>query len=65
MVSKTHTMTLGRWKNKINLNVGTSFAPKQKNKITFFDVIAAKLVDIVFNQKISNIIEVNWNYVIP
>ena len=30
MVSNTHTMNLGRSKNKISRIVGTSFSPKQK-----------------------------------
>ena len=48
MVSMTHTITLGRSKNKISQIVGTSFAPK---KLTFSSVIEMKPVDIVFDQK--------------
>ena len=51
MACKTHTMTLGRSKNKTSQIVGTSFAPKQKY-IAFFAVIAAKPVDIVFQEKV-------------
>ena len=48
-------MTLGRLKNKISRIIGTSFAPKQKNKLALFAVIATKPVDIIFNKTIDNI----------
>ena len=38
---------------------------QDKNKLTFFAVIAKKTVDIVFEQPIDNIKEVNKNYVTP
>ena len=46
MVSKTHTMTLGKPK-RISVELQDCFAQKQKT-ITFFYVIATKLVDIDF-----------------
>ena len=54
MVSKTHTMTLGKPKNSISQIIGTSFAPKQKYNY-FFDVIATKPIEILFKQTINNI----------
>ena len=38
--------------NKISRIVGTSFSPKQSNKIDLFAVIAMKHLDIVFEQTI-------------
>ena len=62
MVSKTLTMNLGWSKNEICPIVGTIFAPK---KLTFFSMIAAEPVEIVFYKKIDNKKEVNRNYVMP
>ena len=62
MVSNTHTMTLGRSKNKISQIVGTIFSPK---KLTFFSVIEMKPVDILLDQMVDNMKEVNRNYVTP
>ena len=42
----THTMTLGRSKNKISQILGTHFAPK-KIKLTFFAIILTKPVMIM------------------
>ena len=58
-------MTLGRLKNKISRIIGTSFAPKQKNKLALFAVIATKPVDIIFEKTIDNIKQVNQKYAKP
>ena len=55
MVSKTHTMTLVKSKNKTIQIVRTSFTPEQKLKIFLFSVIATKVVDVLFDQNIDNI----------
>ena len=65
MVSMTHKMTLSWSKNKISIIAGKSFAPKQKNKLTLFSVIATKPVEIVFARTVDNIKWVNQNYVMP
>ena len=61
MVSMTNTTTFGISKNKIIQIVGTTLIPKQC-KLTSYDTIEMKPVDIVFGQKIDNIKEVNKNY---
>ena len=48
-------MTLGRSKNNTSQITGKSFAPKQKNKLTLFSVIATKPVEIVFARTVDNI----------
>ena len=58
MVSKTHTMNLGRSKNKISQIEGKRFVPKQK-KITLFSVIEMKPVEILIDKTIYNIKKVN------
>ena len=62
LVSKTHTMTVGRTKNNTGQIAGTSYSPPP-NKLSLFYVIATKPVDIVFKQKNEDIKEVNKNYV--
>ena len=54
IVSMTRTINLDRSKNKTSQIVGTSFAPKQKNKMIFFDVIATKSAYFLFEKKIDN-----------
>ena len=51
MVIMTHTMTLGRPKNKMSRIVEGMFS-RNKNKLTFFAVIATKPVEIVFEKMI-------------
>ena len=62
MLGMTHTMPLGRSKNKINQILGISFALK---KLSLFAVIAEKSVRIAFKEKIDNIKEFRRNYVMP
>ena len=66
MVSKTHTINLGRSKNKISIIVGTDFAPKQ-NKINLLAFLWYQLkpVEIVFGETTDKIKDLNWNYVSP
>ena len=56
MVSKTHTMTLCTYKKS---NIRHNFHFGTINKLTFFDVIAKKLVEIVLKKTIDNIKENN------
>ena len=56
MVSKAHTMTLCTYKKS---NIRHNFHFGTINKLTFFDVIAKKLVEIVLKKTIDNIKENN------
>ena len=58
MVVKNHKMALGR-QNKNQSNRRNTFSPKAKYKLTLFDVIETKHVEIVFEQPIDNIKDVN------
>ena len=62
LVNKTHTMTVGRSKNKISRMVGITLSPEE---ITCFDVIEKTSVSIISTETIDNMKEVNKNYVTP
>ena len=61
MVSKNHTMTVGRSRTKISQIAGKRFF--QKKNLTIFAILEVKPLDIVFEKTIDNIKEVNQNYV--
>ena len=63
MISMTHTMTSCCLKNEMSQILEKLI--KNKNKLTFFSVIAMMPVDILFEKTIVKIKYVNWFYVTP
>ena len=57
MVSKTHTMKLGRPKKMISVELWEHISLQKK--LTFLAVIATKPLEIVFDKNTDNIKEVN------
>ena len=58
MVSKTHTMALGRIEIK-SVESQEKIRSKKKDELTFFAIITMKSVDILFNKTIDNMKRLN------